>query len=181
MSGHTDRTSTPGMDGMVLTVRVVIRGTGHTRRGVLGAAAATLSSSALAGCGIFDSGPDQPSAPDPLQPLLDEAVALAAAHERAAAGQPDLAKRLAPLAADHRAHIAELSRVIGRGVPSPGASSAPGGASPVDPRAALAELRKAEQSAQRTAATACRTAPVARAALVGSIAACRATHAEALR
>jgi hypothetical protein len=51
----------------------------------------------------------------------------------------------------------------------------------VDPRAALADLRKAERSAQRTAAAACRTAPAARASLVGSIAACRATHAEALR
>ena len=163
----------------MLTVRVVIRGAGHTRRGVLGAAAATVGSSALAGCGLVDRDPDRPSTPDPLQPLLDEAIALAAAHDRAAAGQPDLAKRLTPLAADHRAHVAELSRVIGRGVPSAGASSAPGGAA--DPRATLAELRSAEQAAQRAAAAACRTAPDARAALVGSIAACRATHAEALR
>ena len=144
-------------------------------------AAATLSSSALAGCGIFDSGPDRPSSPDPLQPVLDEAVALAAAYDRAAVGLPDLATRLTPLGADHRAHIAELSRVIGRAVPSASseASATPGTAS--DPKAALAELRKAEQSAQRTAAAACRTAPAARTALVGSIAACRATHAEALR
>ena len=168
---------------MVLTVRVVIRGTGHTRRGVLGVAAATLGSSALAGCRIFDSGPDRPSAPDPLQPVLDEAVALAAAYDRAAAGQPGLAKRLTPLAADHRAHIAELTRVIGGTVRSAGASGASSG-SPgpgTDAKVALAELRTAEKSAQRTAATACRTAPAARAALVGSIAACRATHAEALR
>lgn len=167
---------------MVLTVRVVIRGTGHTRRGVLGVAAATLSSTALAGCGIFDSGPDRPSVPDPLQPVLDEAVTLAAAYDRAAVALPTLATRLTPLGADHRAHIAELSRVIGQAVPSAGVSGAAGSSAPAaDPKAALAELRKAEQSAQRTAVAACRTAPAARAALVGSIAACRATHAEALR
>jgi hypothetical protein len=42
-------------------------------------------------------------------------------------------------------------------------------------------LRAAEQAAQRTANTVCRRAAAARAALLGSIAACRASHAEALR
>jgi hypothetical protein len=158
---------------------VVDTGTGHTRRGLLASAATVGAAGTLAGCGILDHGPDRPTAPDPLQPVLDEAVALAAAYDRAAASRPELAKRLTPLAADHRAHIAALAGVIGRGTPSAGASAAsssgPGGASP------LAGLRAAEQAAQRTAAAACRTAPAARAALVGSIAACRATHAEALR
>jgi hypothetical protein len=166
--------SAPVLDSMVLTVRVVIRDNRHTRRTILGAtAAASLGATTLAGCGIFGNGPDQPSSPDPLQHVLDEAVALAAAYDRAAANQPGLAKRLTPLAADHRAHITELTRAIGTPPPS---ASAPG-----DAVATLKSLRAAEQAAQKTANTACRQAPAARAALVGSIAACRATHAEALR
>jgi hypothetical protein len=171
--------SAPVLDTMVLTVWVVIRDNRHTRRAVLGATAASLGAATLAGCGIFGNGPDQPSAPDPLQRVLDEAVALAAAYDRAAVNQPELAQRLTPLAADHRAHITELARVIGTSAPSapaPASSAAAG-----DAVATLKSLRAAEQAAQKTANTACRQAPAARAALVGSIAACRATHAEALR
>ncbi len=132
---------------------------------------------ATTGCGLVDGDPEPAPEPDPLQPLLDEALALAAAYDRAAAGQPDLAGRLAPLAADHRAHATELTRVIGADTPSaaPSASAAPAAGQ------TLAELRAAEQRAQRTATTSARTVPADRAALVGSIAACRATHAEALR
>jgi hypothetical protein len=155
---------------MVLTGAVVIRDNGPTRRGLLAAAGVT----ALAGCGIFDSGPDRPPAPDLLQPVLDEAVALAAAYDRVAAVQPALARRLDPLAADHRAHAAELARVIGTSPPSASARAA-------STAATLGDLRAAVQAAQRTASTACRQAPAARAALVGSIAACRASHVEALR
>jgi hypothetical protein len=173
--------SAPVLDSMVLTVRVVIRDNRHTRRTILGAtAAASLGATTLAGCGIFGNGPDQPSSPDPLQHVLDEAVALAAAYDRAAANQPGLAKRLTPLAADHRAHITELTRAIG--TPPPSASApGPSAAAVGDAVATLKSLRAAEQAAQKTANTACRQAPAARAALVGSIAACRATHAEALR
>jgi len=142
-------------------------------------AGAGLGATALAGCGLFDDDPEPPEAPDPLQPVLDEALALAVAYDRAAVARPDLAGRLTPLAADHRAHAAELSRVIGKPLPSAPAGSA---AATADPAAnALAGLRKAEQVAQRTAATICRQAPADRAALAGSIAACRAAHAEALR
>jgi hypothetical protein len=166
---------------MVLTVRVVIRDKRHTRRTILGAtAAASLGATALAGCGIFGDGSEQPSAPDPLRRVLDEAVALAAAYDRAAVIQPGLATRLSPLAADHRAHITELARVIGTSAPS-AAAQASSAAGAGDAGATLKGLRAAEQAAQKTANTACRQAPAARAALVGSIAACRATHAEALR
>jgi hypothetical protein len=156
---------------MVLTGVVVITGNGHTRRGLLAAAA---GATALAGCGVFDSGPHRPPAPDPLQPVLAEAVALAAAYDRLAAAQPPLARRLGPLAADHRAHAAELARVMGTAAPSapaPAASAA----------ATIEDLRAAERAAKRTAGTACRQAPADRAALAGSIAACRASHIEALR
>jgi hypothetical protein len=157
---------------MVLTYRV-------KRRHLIGVAAGgALSATALGGCGLFDGDPEPAPPPDALQPLLDEAVALAATYDRAVLAQPGLAKRLTPLAEDHRAHVAELSRVIGKPVPSGApASSAPAG----DAAASVATLRKAEQAAQKTAAAACRTAPAERAGLTGSIAAARAAHAEALR
>jgi hypothetical protein len=178
---------------MVLTIRVVIgadfaadsagaRVAGHTRRRVLGATAgATLGATALAGCGIFGNGPDPAPPPDALQPVLDEALALAAAYDRAGVTQPGLAQRLKPLAADHRAHATELARVIGKALPSVPAPAASGGAPAGEASGILSTLRKAEQAALRTATTAAKQAPAARAALAGSIAACRATHAEALR
>ena len=44
-----------------------------------GAAAGTaVGVTAVGGCGLFDDDPDPAPAPDALQPLLDEAVALAA-------------------------------------------------------------------------------------------------------
>jgi hypothetical protein len=162
---------------MVFTERVGIRGNGYTRRTVLGGTAgATLS---LAGCGLFDGDDDERKAADPLQPVLDEALTLAAAYDRAVAVQPGLATRLTALAADHRAHATELAAVIGETLPSvaPSASTAAAG----DAAGTIAALREAEQAAQKTAVAACRQAPATRAGLLGSIAACRATHAEALR
>ncbi|WP_433307786.1 hypothetical protein ACQP2F_39535 [Actinoplanes sp. CA-030573] len=152
--------------------------TGPTRRRLLGAGLGAAALAGTGGCGLFGDDPEPPPAPDALQPVLDEALALAAAHERAAAAQPGLAGRLTPLAADHRAHADALARLIGT---SPAGAAAPGpsGANAGDD--VLAALRTAEQAAQRTAAAACKSAPADRAGLVGSIAACRATHAEALR
>nr|WP_030436037.1 hypothetical protein [Actinoplanes subtropicus] len=136
--------------------------------------------STLAGCGVFENkpAPAATTAPDPLQPLLDEALALAAAYDRAVAAKPMLSARLAPLAADHRVHAADLAKLIG----TPSASAAPSG--PVVENASadpVAALRTAELAAQKTAVAACLAAPPDRAGMVGSIAACRATHAEALR
>ncbi|MCU7723754.1 hypothetical protein ODJ79_08525 [Actinoplanes sp. KI2] len=163
-------------------------GTGHTRRQLLGAGLAVTT---LAGCGVFDDKPAPAATPDALQPLLDEALALAAAYDRAAAAQPALSARLTPLAADHRAHAADLAHLIGTSVPpaasttsAPGATGSTGTTGTTGESAAadpFTALRAAEQAAQKTAAAACLAAPPDRAGLVGSIAACRATHAEALR
>ncbi|WP_352244403.1 hypothetical protein [Actinoplanes sp. NBRC 103695] len=131
---------------------------------------------APAGCGFFDNDPEPIPEPDPLQPVLDEARALAAAYDRLAAAQPDLSARITPLAEDHRAHAAELERLVGA---SPAASTAPSAGTA--PAGTLAEMRTAEQAAARTANASARTAPADRAMLIGSIAACRATHVEALR
>ncbi|HWS31236.1 MAG TPA: hypothetical protein VN408_00685 [Actinoplanes sp.] len=156
---------------MVLTGRVQI----HSRRLFLGVVAA--GSTALAGCGLFGDDSEPEPQPDPLQPVLDEALALAAAYDRVILATPNLAARLTPLADDHRAHAAELTRLIGAAV----ASAAPSASAPPAATDTTATLRKAEQTAQKTAIAACTAAPRERAMLVGSIAACRATHAEALR
>jgi hypothetical protein len=145
---------------MVLTDAV-----GQTRRRLLGA---SLGVVALAGC---SEKPPPEKKPDPLQPVLDEALALAAAYDREIAADPGRSALLTPLAADHRAHAAELSRLIGA------APSAPASA----PAVTGADLKAAEQAAQKTAVAACKAATAERAGLVGSIAACRATHVEALR
>ena len=165
---------------MVLTGRMGMR---HTRRTVLAGAGGAAATAALGGCGLF--GDDEPAptpAPDPLQPLLDEALALAAAYDRAVLARPTLSARLAPLAADHRAHATALAQLIGAAVPSGAAAPpAPSAAPPSGSAAAvLADLRAAEQAGQKAAVQACRATTPERAGLVGSIAACRATHADAL-
>jgi hypothetical protein len=157
---------------MVLTGAVRMSDSGHTRRRVLGAGGALAGLVTLGGCGLFGDDPEPPPAPDALQPVLDEALALATAYERLVLTRAELK----PFGEAHRAHAAELAKVIG--VTLPAGSAAPSAAAaPATPAA----LRKAEQAAQKTAAAACKAAPAARAALVGSIAAARATHAEALR
>jgi hypothetical protein len=153
------------------------RDRGHPRRSLLGGAAGVAGTAALGGCGIFDRNDDEPEkAADPLQPLLTETLTLAVAYDRAALAQPALAARLTPLGADHKAHATALAQLIGADEPSTAPSASAAG-SP----STLADLRKAEQTAQKNAAAACRTAPAARAALLGSITASRAAHAEALK
>ncbi|WP_433233478.1 hypothetical protein ACQP2H_07485 [Micromonospora sp. CA-248260] len=133
----------------------------------------------LTGCALFDR--DEPSPPsDPLEPLADEARALAARHRAAIAADPGLADRLTPIADAHTAHADELRRLIGRPGPSGPATPAPS-AGEGTRSALLAGLRTAEQSGRDNAAKACAAAPGDRAALLGSIAAARATHLEALK
>jgi len=179
---------------MVFTGVVRIRGSGHGRRQVLAVAVAGMGGAALAGCGLLDRAPAPQPTPDVLRPLLDETLALVAAYDRATVAQPGLRARLTPLADDHRAHAVELAALIGTRPPSaagdttatptpaapgPASSSAYGAA--VSPAAVLAGLRAAEQAGQRNAVAACMRAPAQRTPLLGSIAACRAAHAEALR
>ncbi|MFI7302408.1 hypothetical protein ACIBM8_04290 [Micromonospora aurantiaca] len=133
----------------------------------------------LTGCDLFDRD-EEPPEPDALEPLVAEALALEARYRAAATADPALAGRLTPIADAHRAHAEELRRVIGR--PAPSGTPAPAGsASAPAPDAALPELRRAEQEGRTNAAKACAAAPAERAALLGSIAAARATHVEALK
>ncbi|WFF03451.1 hypothetical protein [Micromonospora sp. WMMD964] len=156
---------------------------GHSRRKLLrGGALLVLGGAAapLTGCDLFDRD-DQPAPPpDPLRPMVDEALALAEAYRSTATAHPDLAGRLDPIAEAHTAHATELARVIGVALPSAGVG-APTTAAGADPTGALAALRALEKTAQQSASTACAAAPAERAALLGSIVAARATHQEALK
>ena len=144
-----------------------------TLAGMLGGA--VTAGFTATGCGLLSS---EPPPPHPLSGTLRTSRTLAQRYQAVISAHPGLAKRLTPLAADHRTHAAELARVINRPLPSGApASGVPGG----DAAESVATLRKAEQTAQKTAAAACRTAPADRAGLTGSIAAARAAHAEALR
>lgn len=148
-------------------------------------AAAGVTALGTAGCDLFDS-PEPPPGPDPLEPLRAQAQALADQYAAAIAAAPALAARLQALRDAHLTHVAELNKVIPTPLAtqpaSPPASASPGGTpAPADPAAPLAALRAAEEAGQRDATAACLAAPGTRAALVGSIAACRATHVEVLK
>lgn len=144
-----------------------------------GLAAATAYG--LGGCGIFDGGPEPPApTPDPLRPLLTGALELAARYEAAIAAYPQLTDRLTAIRDAHRAHADALARLIGAPTPLP-TDPSDGPTPAADPKATLAALRAAEQDGRAAATQACLDAPAGRAALVGSIAAARASHAEVLR
>jgi hypothetical protein len=81
-----------------------------------------------------------------------------------------------------------LAREIGIDERSPAAgplpsvsSGVPDASAPADPASAIAALASAEKVGQALAQAACLSAPSYRAALLGSITACRATHLEVLR
>ncbi|MFG2054955.1 hypothetical protein ACGFI9_13075 [Micromonospora sp. NPDC048930] len=157
-------------------------GPGHSRRNLLRAGALVALGGAavpLTGCDPFDRGNNSPP-PDPLEPLAAESAALEARQRAAVAAAPALADRLTAIADAHRAHAEELRKVIGRAAPS-GSPAATPTLTATDPEGVLAELRQAEQQGRENAAKACAAAPADRAALLGSIAAARATHVEALK
>ncbi len=122
--------------------------------------------------------------PDALEPLLAGTRVLVDRYEAALLAAPQLAATLTPLRDDHRVHATELARMIGaKPAPThPGASGTTAGAAPVTPVGTLvSDLVAAETRGRDDATAACLGAPAGRAALLGSIAACRATHIEALR
>jgi hypothetical protein len=175
---------------MVFTVRVPMpadrpsQTPPTTRRAFLGAASGGLAGLAglgglaalggLAGCDIGRPEPAPSPTPDALLPFLAATVGLAATYDAAINADPSLSARLTPLRDDHRAHVQALAREIGIPQPS-GSPSTPTG--PPNLQALLAAERDAQQDAEK----ACLEGPGYRAALLGSIAACRASHQEALR
>ncbi|MFY1619897.1 hypothetical protein [Micromonospora sp. WMMD736] len=155
----------------------------HSRRKLLRAGALLALGGAVApltGCDLFDRDDEPTPPPDPLRSMVDEALGLAAAYRASAAAHPDLADRLNPIAETHTAHATELARVVGITLPSAPAVD-PSATAASEPAGALADLRAREKAAQQSATAACAAAPAARAALLGSIVAARATHQEALK
>lgn len=137
----------------------------------------------MSGCGWWGEDPTDPD-PDPLEPLLTSVRSLAAGHEAAVAAHPDLAARLDPLRETHRAHEHALLTAIGRADLATPPSDAGHWAPPTDdrstPEEVLASLGEAERAGWVEAREACLSAPPERVALLGSIAAARATHGEVL-
>lgn len=159
---------------MVFTVRV------SSRRAVLAAAAGVVAT--LAACDVPKrSAATWHPAPDVLLPLLTRTVALRDRYAEVLTAFPALQDRLGPLKDDHAAHVVALAREIGidEHGPMPAASASAG---PVvqDQAAAIKELVGLEKTGQDDATGACLAAPSYRAALLGSIAACRAAHVEIL-
>jgi hypothetical protein len=174
---------------MVLTVPVRTDGerVSHGRRAVLraalGAFAATVSAPALTGCTAGQPARARVPRPDPLNPIYAGTAALLARYEATMAALPALAPGLTPLCDDHRQHLRALAREIGPGLAA--ASGGPSGPSPAtdvpaDSLSAIAALAAAEKEAAAAARAACLAAPSYRAALLGSIAAARASHGEVL-
>ncbi len=159
---------------MVFTVRVRLGDEGPTRRAVLVSAAAGLTAAGLGGCDLGQPGPDPTPAPDALLPFLAATIALADTYDAAIDALPALSARLTPLRDDHRAHVRALAKEIG--VPQPSTHPSTSASPP-----ALESLVAAERAAQEEAEKVCLEGPSYRAALLGSIAACRASHQEALR
>jgi hypothetical protein len=157
------------------------------RRRVLAGGLAGAATLALAGCHPSLPGASANGAsptPRVIDGALAAALTLLGQFDAAIAAQPSLSARLTPLRADHWTHVTALAKAAGRSVPSaaPASPSAsPSAATGFDtPAATLRTLRAAEKSAQADAVQACLSAPGENAELLGSIAACRATHVELL-
>ena len=109
-------------------------------------------------------------APSPLRPLLDFAVdQIARLSTVEVGGQAEPV--LDMLLHNHGVHAAELARLIGVAVPEGDATV------DADP---VAELLELEKDGMEQAVEACVAADATYATLLGEIAACRATHADAL-
>ncbi|HEX6970389.1 MAG TPA: hypothetical protein VF174_16470 [Micromonosporaceae bacterium] len=133
----------------------------------------------ITGCDLIGPAPEPTPTADPLVPFITGTLALAARYDATVDAFPELAERLEPIARAHRTHAAELNRVTATEPPSPAAPPATGPSGDLD--AALDALRAVEKAGLEEAIAACLAAPDDRAALLGSIAAARATHLEMLR
>ena len=131
-----------------------------------------------------------PPPPDPQLTDLADEQQLLDRYDATMAAHPDLTSRLTPLRAHHADHASALQRLLGSAaggaVPSPAASDpvtlpSSGPSVPADATGALAALHEAEHAASGARARSCVSARADRAALLGSIAACEASHEVLLR
>lgn len=131
----------------------------------------------LSGCDLLAG---DPPPPHPLLGTLRDIRTLLDRYQAAISAHPTLAGRLGPLQDNHRAHLTTVAKLIGP-TASESPSPAKSVAAPPDEEGAVRELREAERTGQETAGRACLAAGPGYAGLLGSIAACRASHREVLR
>lgn len=120
-----------------------------------------------------------------LPPIAPGVLAAAASAERAliadldatTGGSPEVRRVITQVRADHVAHLAALTDLLARYRKQPGHSTAPAAGAP----RTLAQLNAAERAASTAAAAHAAATDAGLAALLASIAACEATHAELLR
>lgn len=152
--------------------RVLLRG--------LAAAAGVAGVGLTAGCDLLaDPVVNLPEAAPELQALLAQTVALGDTYDATIARVPSLAAVLTAARDAHRAHAQALAQALGITV-QVNATNA-GGSGPTDPAGARAALIDAEAKAEAAARELCLTASPRLASLLGTIAAARACHQEALR
>jgi hypothetical protein len=153
--------------------RAVLRGAGAA---VLATATGALVAPALAGCTPADGTVDVPGAAA-LAEVITATADLADRYDAAILAYPDLADRLTPLRDAHRTHARDLAGMLGQAPPAARTQQPPTGGQD----GAVSALATAEKSGRAAAVAACLAAPARLAPLLGSIAAARAGHAEALR
>lgn len=160
----------------------------HTRRTFLWhlarlVGAGTLGSAALTTITGCDARSDEP-APDPeaaqLQGLLATTAALADRYQAALSAVAALPATVGQIRDSHLAHARAVAQALGTPTPRPSASTAGAVPGPAERDATLAALMAAENEAYEKAVALCLTSSPRFAALLGSIAAARATHRAAL-
>jgi hypothetical protein len=139
---------------------------GPSRRDLLRALAAIGAAGVLAGCDLLAAPEPEP---DPLLGLLTETKALLAAYDGIIAADAQSAAKLQPLRETHAAHVAALTSMISPPSATPTTSATVTAAS-------VADLKKAETTAAKSAYDACLATTPQRSTLLGEIAAARATH-----
>ena len=157
-----------------------------SRRAWLGSAG-VIAAAAAGGALVALVRPDPvsghpPGAPDWLPAALAREEQLLDGLDAAIRADPTLRVRLAPLRADHTAHLQVLQDVSSRYGPTPAKSKSSGSSAPTSVPAPTAVLgvRRAELAASRATAAAALTAVGGNAGLLASIAACEATHVAVL-
>lgn len=118
-----------------------------------------------------------PGAPEWLPTALAREQQLLHGLDAAIRADPTLGVRLAPMRADHTAHLQVLQGLLRRYGPTPATGS---GSNATPAPVGVAGVRRAELAASRATAAAALTAPGGDAGLLASIAACEATHVAVL-
>jgi hypothetical protein len=171
---------------VVLTVTVRSRPAPTSPRRTVLAAGALLAGALAAGsgCSFPGFGPDEPDVippadTDALRAVAGESLDLAGRYDRAIAQVPDQSAKLTAIRDAHREHAAAISLSLDQSV-APSAAPSPSGSGGAGSGGVLKTLQAAERAAAERAAAACMAVASYYAPLLGTIAAGRASHAEAL-